>query len=99
MKSHMIDEGKNDIKLEECMKYHLQRQFNIGASYGAKAFCQVIKDKINNFNGDDREGLLKDISDFADKTLSNSPEDIQNAFAKMNDRISKMIGKDIGNAE
>lgn len=95
MKSHPINTDKFDNQL----KYHLQRQFNIGASYGAKAFCQVIRDKIDNFKGNDREELLKEISDFADTTLENSPEKLQSGFAQMNERISKIIGKDIKNAE
>ena len=81
------------------MRKNLQKQFNMGASYGAKAFCQVIKDKINNFKGDNLTVLLADISEFADKTLENSPENLQTAFAQLNERISKIIGKDINNAE
>lgn len=100
MKSHQINNSNVDMtKIESQMQKHLLKQFNLGASYGAKAFCQVIKDKIDNFKGDDFTVLLADISEFANKTLVNSPENLQTAFEQMHERINKIIGKEAINAE
>lgn len=98
MKSHQIGTVDNNMtKLQEVYKTQLQKQFNIGFSYGGQAFCQVIKDKINGFTGDDRSALIADISNFVDITLKNSPQEILKAMEETQKRANHLLRKDNAN--
>lgn len=95
MKAHQIETpDENMAKLQNIYKTQLQKQFNIGFSYGGQAFCQVVKDKINGFTGQDMSVLIADISNFVDTTLKNSPQTLQKALEDTQKRVNHMLGKD-----
>ena len=95
MKARQIESTDQNMKqLENVIQEQLQKQYVTGVSHGAKAFCQVIKDKIDNFKGMNMSDLIADISNFADITLKNSPENLQKAFEKTQERSKHLLGKE-----
>ena len=92
MKSHPVNAFPKEV--EDKIHEQLSAAFVRGASYGAIAFCSVVKDKIDKFTGNDQSELIADIQNFVDTTMKNSPEQIAEAFKETNNRANQMLGKD-----
>lgn len=100
MKARLPQQQKPDMKaIEQKLTQQLNAAWSSGAGYGAQAFCQVVKEKINKFEGEDLKVLLDDITDFVDRTLTNSPEELAASFENIFNRANNMLGKDSNNAE
>lgn len=93
MKSHMMKPP--DDKIQEVMRKHLVHQWAVGASYGSMAFAQVVRDKIDKFEGDDKSALIEDISNFLNTTLKNSPDELIAAYEEISKKAAELQGKEV----
>ena len=88
MKAHPIV----DMKIvEKTLNDKLNQAYVTGVGYGAKIFANVVKEKIVNFSGENKDALISDIQDFVDTTLSNDVKELSAAFANLKQRTDKLI--------
>lgn len=73
------------------MSEELNKAFINGMGCGAKTFCQVIKDKITEYKGNDTDELVKDILKFVNVTLETSPPELQKVLEKIQTRVDSYI--------
>lgn len=73
------------------MSTELNKAFMNGMGCGAKTFCQVIKDKITEFKGDNKNELICNILQFVDITLETSPAELQKTLVNIQNRVDNYI--------
>lgn len=96
MKVHEITDY---AEIRSKLRAELEKCFTTGYSYGARSFCQVIRDKIDNYNNEDKTLLLADILDFANKTLNVSANSIKETIEETKKITDEILGKDNNNAK
>ena len=95
MKSHIHNSIPKELELK--IRQQLSKANVAGIGYGAQSFASVVRHKIDNFKGEDLQELINDISGFVDTTLKNSPEQLAQAFAEVQQQANKILGKDNDN--
>ena len=95
MKAHIPNQIPKE--LETKVREQLAKVNVAGIGDGAQSFASVVKNKIDNFKGENLQELIDDISRFVDTTLQNSPEQLSKAFAEVQQEAAKIIGKDDNN--
>ena len=95
MKAHIPNQIPKE--LEAKVREQLAKANVAGIGYGAQSFASVVRNKIDNFKGENLQELIDDISRFVNITLKNSPEQLANAFAEVQQEAAKIIGKDDNN--
>lgn len=87
MKSHVMT---IQPEVEAALKVQLNKAFVAGYSYGAKAFAQTVRDKVNEYTEDDKTALVEDIIAFVDKTLEVNIENLQEAMDNITTRVAEI---------
>lgn len=95
MKAHIQNQIPKE--LEAKVREQLAKANVAGIGYGAQSFASVVRNKIDNFKGENLQELIDDISKFVDTTLKNSPEQLTKAFVEVQQEAAKIIGKDDNN--